>query len=102
MKEFINKIFSNQQVTIEELSNFIVEYSELCGIKNTTPQHIQAAIQLIQTNQMNLFTGQKLGFDLMYACKNCASKLGLQVIEMKDKNGVVLYTKIQENNVKNN
>ena len=102
MKEFINKIFSNQQVTIEELSNFIVEYSELCGIKDTTSQHIQAAIQLIQTNQINPITGQKLGFDLMYACKNCANKLGLQVVEMKDKNGVVLYTKIQENNVENN
>ena len=92
MKEFINKIFSNQQVSIEELSNFIVEYSELCGIKDTTPQHIQFAIQLIQNGM----------FDLMYACKNCASKLGLQVVEMKDKNGVVLYTKIQEENVKDN
>ena len=87
MKEFINKIFSNQQVTIEELSNFIVEYSELCGIKNTTSQHIQAAIQLIQNGM----------FDLRYACKNCAIKLGLQVVEMKDKNGIILYTKIQEN-----
>ena len=86
MKEFINKIFSNQQVTIEELSNFIVEYSELCDIKDTTSQHIQAAIQFIQNGM----------FDLRYACKNCASKLGLQVVEMKDKNGVVLYTKIQE------
>ena len=102
MKEFINKIFSNQQVSIEELSNFIVEYSELCGIKDTTSQHIQAAIQLIQTNQINPFTGQNTGFDLMYACKNCAKKLGLQVIEMRDKNGVVLYTKIQEENVKDN
>lgn len=92
MKEFINKIFSNQQVTIEELSNFIVEYSELCGIKNTTPQHIQIAVQLIQNGM----------FDLMYACKNCASKLGLQVVEMKDKNRVVLYTKIQEENAKDN
>ena len=92
MKEFINKIFSNQQVTIEELSNFIVEYSELCGIKDTTSQHIQAAIQLIQNGM----------FDLRYACKNCAGKLGLQVVEMRDKNGVVLYTKIQENNVENN
>ena len=92
MKEFINKIFSNQQVTIEELSNFIVEYSELCGIKDTTSQHIQAAIQLIQNGM----------FDLRYACKNCASKLGLQVVEMRDKNGVVLYTKIQEENVKDN
>lgn len=86
MKEFINKIFSNQQITIEELSNFIVEYSELCGIKHTTPQHIQIAIQFIQQGM----------FDLRYACKNCAAKLGLQVVEMKDKNGVVLYTKIEE------
>ena len=92
MKEFINKIFSNQQVTIEELSNFIVEYSELCGIKDTTSQHIQIAVQLIQNGM----------FDLRYACKNCAGKLGLQVIEMKYKNGVVLYTKIQEENVKDN
>jgi hypothetical protein len=86
VKEFINKIFTNQHVTIDELSNFIVEYSELCDIKNTTPQHIQFAIQLIQNGM----------FDLQYACKNCASKLGLQIIDMKDKNGIVLYTKIQE------
>lgn len=86
MKEFIDKIFSNEKVSIEELSNFIIEYSELCSIKNTTPRHVQIAIQLIQSGM----------FDLMYACKNCASKLGLQVVEMKDKNGVILYTKIQE------
>ena len=86
MREFINKIFSNQQVSIEELSNFIVEYAELCGIKDTTSHHVQMAIQFIQNGM----------FDLRYACKNCASKLGLQVVEMKDKNGVVLYTKIQE------
>lgn len=86
MREFVNKIFSNQQITTEELAAFIVEYSELCGVKNTTPQHIQFAIQLIQQGM----------FDLGYACKNCASKLGLQVVEMKDKNGLILYTKIQE------
>ena len=86
MKEFINKIFSNQQVSIEELSKFIVEYAELCEIKNTTPQHIQFAIQFIQSGM----------FDLKYACKNCAKKLGLQVVEMYDKNGQLLYTKIEE------
>lgn len=92
MKEFIDKIFSNEKVSIEELGNFIVEYSELCGIKNTTPQHIQFAIQLIQNGM----------FDLRYACKNCATKLGLQVVEMKDKNGVILYTKIQDKNAEDN
>ena len=93
MKEFISKIFSNQQVTIEELSNFIVEYSELCGIKDTTPQHIQFAIQLFQSGM----------FDLNYACKNCASKLGLQVVEMwNTKTNQLIYRKIQEDNVENN
>ena len=92
MKEFINKIFSNEKVSIEELSNFIVEYYELCGIKDTTSQHVQITVQLIQNGM----------FDLRYACKNYASQLGLQVVEMRDKNGVVLYTKIQEDNVENN
>jgi len=35
-------------------------------------------------------------FDLKYACKNCAKKLGLQLVEMYDKNGQLLYTKIEE------
>ena len=87
MKEFVNKIFSNKKVTIEELSRFIVEYAELCGIKNTTHQHIQFAIQLIQGGM----------FDLQYACKNCAGKLGLQVVELTNVNtGQLIYRKIQE------
>ena len=87
MKEFINKIFANQPVTIEELSKFIVEYSELCGIKDTTPIQIQVAIQLIQNGM----------FDLQYACKNCADKIGLQVVELTNVNtGQLIYRKIQE------
>lgn len=96
MKEFIEKIFSKQQVTIDELSKFIIEYTELCGIEDTTPQHIQGAIQLISNGVINPLTLEHIRYDLMYACKNCASKLGLQVVEMKDKYGNVLYTKIQE------
>jgi len=86
VKEFINKVFSNQQVTIEELSKFIVEYAELCEIRSTTPQHVQFAIQLIQSGM----------FDLNYACRMCANKLGINYVELRDKNGVLLYTKIQE------
>lgn len=87
MKEFINKIFANQQVTIEELNNFIIDYSELCGIKNTTPEQLQIAVQLIQNGL----------FDLQYAVKNCADKLGLQVVELTDtKTGQLIYRKIQE------
>jgi len=86
MKEFIKKILNNQKVTIEELSQFIIDYSELCGIKNTTNDHIQFAIQLIQHGL----------FDLNYAIKNCANKLGLQIVELIDSNGNLIYKKIQE------
>ena len=87
MKEFISKIFANQQVTIDELNNFIIDYSELCGIKNTTPEQLQIATQFIQNGL----------FDLQYAVKNCADKLGLQVVELTDtKTGQLIYRKIQE------
>ena len=87
MKEFINKIFSNQQITIEELNKFIIDYSELCGIKNTTPEQLQIAAQFLQNGM----------FDLQYAVKNCADKLGLQVVELTDtKTGQLIYRKIQE------
>ena len=86
MKEFINKIFSKQQITVEELSQFIYEYSDLCEIKNTTGEHIISIVNLINHGY----------FDIMYSCKNCANKLGLQVVEIKDTDGNVLCTKIQE------
>lgn len=86
MREFIEKVFSNQQIKLDDLSKFIIEYAELCGLKNTTPQHVQFALQMIQQGM----------FDLNYACKNCASKLGLQVVEMKDENGNLMYIKIQD------
>jgi predicted transcriptional regulator YheO len=93
MKEFINKVFANQQITIEELSKFIINYSELCGIKNTTPEQLQIASQLIQNGI----------FDIQYACKNCADKLELQVVELWDtKTNQLIYRKIQEENVENN
>ena len=86
MREFVEKVFSNQQIKLDDLSKFIIEYAELCGLKNTTPQHVQFALQMIQQGM----------FDLNYACKNCASKLGLQVVEMKDENGNLMYIKIQD------
>jgi hypothetical protein len=87
MKDFIEKILSNKQVTIEELNRFILDYSELCGVKNTTPEQLQMAVQFIQAGM----------FDLNFAVKNCANKLGIQIVELWDtKTNRLLNTKIQE------
>lgn len=88
MREFIEKVLTNQQININELSQFIVEYSELCGIKNTNDQHIQFAIQMIQQGM----------FSLQYAIDNYIEKSGLRVTErLLDKNGVLIKVKIEKN-----
>lgn len=88
MREFIEKVLTNQQININELSQFIVEYSELCGIKNTNAQHIQFAIQMIQQGM----------FSLQYAIDNYIEKSGLRVTErLLDKNGVLIKVKIEKN-----
>lgn len=91
MKEFIVKVLTEEKVTTEELAKFIVEYCELCGIVNTTGEQVLMAIQLIQQGL----------FDLKYACKNCANKIGLQITETLDKNGKILFTQIKEYEFKN-
>jgi len=80
MKEFIEKVLLNQQVNLSDLSKFIIEYSELCGIKNTTPAQLNAAVQLISAGV----------FDLKHACKMYANKIGLQITEVCDSYGNVI------------
>ena len=80
MKEFINKVLSNQQITINELTSFIAVYSDLCGLKDTTSDHINYAVQLINIGQ----------FDLRYACKNYAKLKNIEIDELKDINGELI------------
>jgi hypothetical protein len=79
MKNFIEKILSNQQVTINELSSFIIEYADLCGIKNTNEQHVQAAIHLIVNGIIDPKTMQYIKFDIKYACKNYTKLKNIEI-----------------------
>ena len=77
MRDFINKVVNNQNISLEELNVFIVDYCKLMDKKTPTQQELSGIIQAIQ---MNLF-------DLMYACKQACIKLNIQLNLLYDKHG---------------
>jgi hypothetical protein len=80
MKEFINKIVNNQQVDINELNTFIVDYCKLMENKIPDATELVAITQLIQSGM----------FNLIYAVKNACIKLGVQLNILYDKNGQMI------------
>ena len=77
MKEFINKIINNQQVNINELNTFIVDYCKLMENKIPDAVELVAIAQMIQTGM----------FNLMYAVKLAAIKLNIPLTILYDKHG---------------
>ena len=86
MKKFIKKVFNNEDITITDLNEFIVDYCKLCQVKDPSANEINIISQLIQNGS----------FNLIFACKNAAVKLGMDVYEIKDKNGIIIGYKINE------
>ena len=77
MENFIKKIVNNEQVNLTELNTFIVDYCKLMGNKIPTPEELSGIVQAIQMNM----------FDLMFAVKNVAIKLNIQLNILYDKHG---------------
>ena len=77
MKEFINKIVNNQQVNINELNTFIVDYCKLMENKIPDATELVAIAQMIQNGM----------FNLIYAVKNACIKLNIQLNILYDKHG---------------
>ena len=80
MKEFINKIINNQQVNLNELHTFIVDYCKLMENKIPTQEELSGIVQLIQMKM----------FDLIYAVKQAAIKLNIQITSIYDKHGNII------------
>ena len=59
MKEFINKIVNNQQVNINELNAFIVDYCKLMENKIPDATELVAIAQMIQNGMFNLIYEDK-------------------------------------------
>ena len=86
MKEFIKKVFNQDGLTLPELNEFIIDYCKLCQVKDPSVDEMNIISQLIQNGS----------FNLIFACKNAAVKLGMDVYEIKDKNGVIIGYKVNE------
>ena len=77
MKEFINKVINNQQININELNVFIVDYCRLMENKSPTSEELVGIAQMIQTGM----------FNLIYAVKIAAIKLNIPLTILYDKHG---------------
>ena len=80
MKEFINKIINNQQININELNTFIVDYCKLMGNKPPTSEELSLILQMIQMG----------AFNLNYAIKIAAIKLNIPLTILYDKQGQMI------------
>ena len=77
MKNFINKVINNNQINLEELNTFIVDYCKLMDNKIPTQQELLMITELIQSGM----------FNLLFAVKNAAVKLNIQINTLYDKHG---------------
>ncbi len=80
MKNTIKKIINNEAINLEELNTFIVDYCKLMENKIPTVQELTGITQAIQMGM----------FDLIYACKQAAIKLNIQLYILHDKYGNVI------------
>jgi hypothetical protein len=87
-KKLVTKILSSNQISLEDLNTFVSEYTHEKLDKNITSQELSGIIQMIQMGM----------FDLRYAALEAAKMLGLHVLTIADKNGVLLKTHIYESN----
>jgi len=85
-KDLIIRILTSNTVNINDLSEFIVQYTHSCLNKDITPVEINGIIQAIQ---MGIF-------DLRFAVLQAAQKINLYIMTITDKNGVLLKTHTYE------
>lgn len=86
MKELIKKLISEDSVSQNDVTRFIVEFTELFERPIKSPQEVQAILQLMQIGE----------FKLMYAIKLACIKLDIPLRILYDANGQVIKKYIQE------
>jgi|GEM_PF-5634320 len=80
MENFIKRIINNEQINLIELNTFIVDYCKLMENKIPTQEELSEIVQLIQMKM----------FDLIYAVKQAAIKLNIQITSIYDKHGNII------------
>lgn len=85
-KELIQRMLTNSQIQMNDLTIFITEYTEFKLKRVISTSELQGIIQLIQ---MNIF-------NLRYALIEAGRLLNLNILSTYDKNGILLRTDVYE------
>lgn len=85
-KELVIKLLKSTQVDLNDLNEFVTEYTHEKLNRDITAVELAGIVQAIQMR----------AFDLRYALMEAARILDLNVINVPDKNGNHLYTHVYE------
>ena len=84
MKKIIKKILLNKKITQSEISDFIISYVKMEKDKDINATELTAILSLVMQGI----------FDIKYAAKQYANKLGIQIIDVLDINKQVIQTNV--------
>ena len=85
-KETVTSILTGKQISLEDLSQFVIDYTKEKLGKEITAQEISGIVMLIQNRT----------FSLRYAATEAARILNLYVMDAVDKNGRIIATFVYE------
>jgi predicted transcriptional regulator YheO len=84
MKKIIKKILLNKKITQSEVSDFIISYIKIEKNKDINATELTVILSLVMQGI----------FDIKYAAKQYANKLGMQIIDVLDTNKQIIQTNI--------
>ncbi len=85
-KNIVTKILQGQPINLEELNSFIVDYVKMMKNEEINSQQLEMIRELIKTHI----------FNLNYAAKVASIKLGMNVVNVHDRNGQIISTIVHD------
>ena len=85
-KNILSKLLQRQSVNLEEINSFIVDYVKMMKNEEINSQQLEIIRELIKMHT----------FDLGYAVKLASIKLGMNVVNLYDRNGQIISTTVHD------
>lgn len=85
-KNIVTKLLQGQSVNLEEINSFIVDYVKMMKNEEINSQQLEIIRELIKRHT----------FDLGYAAKLASIKLGMNVVNLYDRNGQIISTTVYD------
>lgn len=83
-KNIVSKLLQRQSVNLEEINSFIVDYVKMMKNEEINSKQLEVIREFIKSHT----------FDLGYAAKMASIKLGMNVVNLYDRNGQIISTTV--------